>query len=91
MYVPLTVQNKKIGVLSVQSFKKNAYTDYDLGILRNLAVYVAIALENARLYQNTEEEVRQRTAEVTRAMNLGWNGPSGCQNGLTICLKSISA
>ncbi len=22
-------------------------------------------------------------------MNLGWNGPSGCQNGLTICLKSI--
>jgi GAF domain-containing protein len=66
LYVPLTVQNKKIGVISVQSFSKNAYSDYDLGILRNLAVYVAIALENARLYQNTEEEVRQRTLVVTR-------------------------
>lgn len=66
MYVPLTVQDKKIGVISVQSFSKNAYSDYHLGILRNLAVYVAIALENARLYQNTEEEVRQRTLIVTR-------------------------
>jgi GAF domain-containing protein len=66
MYVPLTVQDKKIGVISVQSFSKNAYSDYHLGILRNLAVYAAIALENAQLYQNTEEEVKKRTLVVTR-------------------------
>ncbi len=64
IYIPLTIHDKKIGVISVQSFKKNAYTNYHIGIVRNLAVYVSIALENARLYQNMETEVVQRTREV---------------------------
>ena len=66
IYVPLTIQDKRIGVITVQSFKKNAYTDYHLSIVRNLAVYVSIALENARLYENMEGEVKLRTLEVMR-------------------------
>jgi PAS domain S-box-containing protein len=64
IYIPLTVQDKRIGVLSVQSFKKNAYNDYHLSILRNLAVYVSIALENARHYEDMEQKVLERTKEV---------------------------
>ncbi len=64
IYVPLSIQNKRIGVISVQSFKKNAYTAYHAGIVRNLATYVSIALENARHYENMETEVKLRTQEV---------------------------
>lgn len=64
IYIPLTVKGEKLGVLTVQSFKKNAYTSYHLDILQNLATYIFIALENAKLYQNMEDQVRERTAEV---------------------------
>jgi len=51
IYLPVTYNNKKIGVITAQSFKKNAYTEYHLNILRNLATYAAIALDNADAYR----------------------------------------
>lgn len=67
LYVPLKSKGKKIGVITAQSFEKNAYTEYHLNILKNLAVYVAIALENASLYEGLEEKVRERTEEIRTA------------------------
>ncbi|MFC2130033.1 tetratricopeptide repeat protein [Bacteroidota bacterium] len=56
LYLPLNVKEKRIGVISVQSFEKNAYTDYHLDILRNLSIYVAIALDNAEAYKQIESQ-----------------------------------
>lgn len=64
IYVPLTTINKRVGVLTIQSFNKEAYNEYHLNIIRNLAVYTVIALENALLYENLEGEVAERTAQV---------------------------
>lgn len=64
IYLPLYTKEKKIGVLTVQSFHKNAYSEYQVNILRNLALSVAIALDNASLYENLEEKVKERTEEV---------------------------
>ncbi len=64
IYIPLITKGKTIGVFSVQSFQKNAYSQYHLNILQNLAVYSSTAIENARLYQHMEAEVRERTTEV---------------------------
>ena len=64
IYLPLTSKGKAIGVITVQSFKKNAYSEYHLNILRNLAMYAAIALENASLYNEMEQEVLKRSAEA---------------------------
>jgi len=66
IYLPLFIKKQVIGVISVQSFKKNVYTTYNLDMLRSLAVYVGIALENARGYERVEEKVKERTAEVVR-------------------------
>ncbi|MBN2355422.1 GAF domain-containing protein [candidate division KSB1 bacterium] len=55
LYVPLQHKDKTIGVITSQSFKKNAYTDYHLNMLRNLATYSAIALENADAYRQVRE------------------------------------
>jgi len=67
MYLPLvSKQNKKVGVITIQSFSKNAYTAYHLSIIKNLAVFVNIALENALTYEEVEQKVIARTAEVTK-------------------------
>ena len=64
IYIPLSAKGEKVGVMTVQSFQKNAYTSHHLDILHNLATYVCIGLENAQLYQNMEIQVEQRTAQV---------------------------
>jgi serine phosphatase RsbU (regulator of sigma subunit)/tetratricopeptide (TPR) repeat protein len=56
LYLPLISKKKKIGVITVQSFEKNVYTEYHLDILRNLSLYVAIALENAEAYMKIEKQ-----------------------------------
>jgi PAS domain S-box-containing protein len=66
IYFPLSTNNKKIGVISFQSFKKNTYSEYQIDIIRTLAIYVSTALENARLYANMEAEVKERTVEIVK-------------------------
>jgi PAS domain S-box-containing protein len=66
IYLPLSTANKKVGVITVQSFNKNAYSEYQLNILRNLALYVVNGLENARLYENMEEKVKARTLQIEK-------------------------
>ncbi len=66
MFIPIFGKEKKLGVISVQSFKKNSYTDYHLNILRNLSVHIGIAIDNASLYAHMEDMVQERTVEVTK-------------------------
>lgn len=51
IYLPLIVKDRVLGIITVQSFDKNAYTAYHLDLLENLAAYTAIALDNADAYR----------------------------------------
>jgi signal transduction histidine kinase len=55
LYLPLWHKNKTIGVISAQSYHENAYSDYHVNMLRNLAAYSAIALVNADAYRQLNE------------------------------------
>jgi signal transduction histidine kinase len=64
LYLPLWNKDKVIGVISAQSFSKNAYSDYHVNMLRNLATYSAIALENADAYDHLAALLEElRTAQ----------------------------
>lgn len=54
VYFPLTIGDKRLGVLTVQSFDDNAFTNYSVNIIRNIAIYTKIALENANVYRELE-------------------------------------
>ncbi|MEA3444504.1 MAG: PAS domain S-box protein, partial [Bacteroidota bacterium] len=54
IYLPLNFRKNKIGVITVQSLRTNAYCDFDVNYLQNLAAYIAIALENANTYLQLE-------------------------------------
>lgn len=53
--VPLTSKNRVIGVLNVESDVPSAFDRVDLRLLNTLANQVAVAVENARLYEETEQ------------------------------------
>src|SRR4030095_2734205 len=57
IYLPLKVKEKVQGVITVQSFQKNAYSDYQLYMLRNIAIYATIGLENAESYKKLNQTV----------------------------------
>lgn len=61
MIVPMIVGDTLVGVLDLQSNRPNAFTDDDLRIQTTLSTQVAIAVQNARLYQEQIE-----TAEKLR-------------------------
>jgi signal transduction histidine kinase len=52
MYLPLIYKDRSIGVITAQSFSKNAYNENHLNILRSLATYTAVALDNADAYRS---------------------------------------
>lgn len=57
IYVPLVVQERVIGALEVDNRQsRKPFTDYHITLVSALADYAAIAIENARLYSNSELE-----------------------------------
>jgi len=52
---PLRVGDRMIGVLDIQSSEVNAFADDDTAILQMLADQIAIGIENASLYNKTQE------------------------------------
>ncbi len=57
IYLPLRIKDKTLGVVTVQSFQKDAYSDYHIYMLRNIAIYAAIALENADSYKRLNQTI----------------------------------
>jgi signal transduction histidine kinase/ligand-binding sensor domain-containing protein len=51
IYLPLIAKDRVLGVITIQSFQKNAYSQYHLNLLQNLAAYTTIALDNADAYR----------------------------------------
>ncbi|MGE5251247.1 MAG: GAF domain-containing protein [Bacteroidota bacterium] len=65
--VPILTGEKVIGVIAVQSYQQNAYQQADVSLLQTLAGAMSVALENARLFDETERllnETEQRNAEL---------------------------
>jgi PAS domain S-box-containing protein len=60
--VPLKVRQKVIGVLSMQSYAPDVYTEEQIGLLETIATQAAFAIDNARLYDAALEA--QRAAEA---------------------------
>lgn len=68
--VPLKIGDQVIGVLDVESDRRNAFTQDDLFVLNTLAAQVAIAIEDARLYNLQKEEAYYLNALLQVAQNL---------------------
>jgi len=68
MAVPILVGNNALGMVSMSNYEKeNAFSDSDVRLLQTVVSAMSVALENARLFDETTrllKETEQRTAEL---------------------------
>jgi signal transduction histidine kinase len=66
--VPVRVGEEIVGVLDVQSPRLNAFTENDVTVIETVAGQIAVAIQNARLYEAVRQELseRQRAEEALR-------------------------
>lgn len=64
VFRPLVANGRRIGVVTVQSHRADAYDDRDLEVFRSAAAYAAIALANADAFAAAE----QARADAARAL-----------------------
>jgi sigma-B regulation protein RsbU (phosphoserine phosphatase) len=55
LVIPLLLQDRLIGVLDLESTERHAFTAENERMLATLGSYIAVALENARLYEEARE------------------------------------
>jgi len=70
IHLPLSANERKLGIIVVNSFVKNAYSNKDLVHLQSLASYITIAIDNANAYKtvNAQKEKLQELDNFKEAM-----------------------
>jgi sigma-B regulation protein RsbU (phosphoserine phosphatase) len=65
--IPLLVENQLVGVFTASHPELNAFPPQQLKILQSLSSHIAIALQNARLFQQVRDEREQMTRDALEA------------------------
>ena len=72
MALPLNVRGQTIGVLDVQSTKPGAFSEEDANTLGILADQVAIAIDNARLFGQSQDALNQVQKLIRQYQSQEW-------------------
>lgn len=72
MALPLKSGDHIIGALDVQSTERGAFTDEDIQMLSLLANQVSLAIENARLFEETRKALSESEAASRQATREAW-------------------
>ncbi len=59
LYAPLRLGERVVGVISAQSYEPNAYSPRDVELLEGIGIHVAVALQNARLFEATQTRAQE--------------------------------
>lgn len=70
--LPLMVRNKVLGVLDIQSDQPQAFDADDIDVLQTLADQIAVAIENARLIDETQAALIQLEALTNIRTREAW-------------------
>jgi len=81
MALPLTIRRTIIGALDVQSVAPNAFTSSDVSILSLLADQIAIAIDNARLLEETQNALAETQAVFREYTAEAWQKKSAAVLG----------
>ena len=80
MALPLISRNRVIGALDVQSTEQGAFSQEDVQMLSLLANQVSLAIENARLFDETRRALSEAEAISRQTVREAWNKLPAEQN-----------
>ena len=66
LITPLKSEGEVIGVVQVMSYKNNAYSQYHLNFLGALSLQISLSINNAKLFQQAQEDIKLRTQAETQ-------------------------
>jgi GAF domain-containing protein/HAMP domain-containing protein len=72
--LPMLVGDRVLGALNVQSTKESDFGPQVIETMQNMAGQVAIALENARLFQEAQHNIREMRTIQQQYLLEGWSG-----------------
>jgi GAF domain-containing protein len=84
--VPLRFSGEIIGALSTQSYQAKAFIEHDLKLLETFADHIAIAIQNARLFEQTQRTLAE--TEILYQASAELNAVHNFSEILTILCKS---
>jgi len=89
--IPLKVGERLLGVLDLQDPRPNAFDPDDIPVLEFLADQVALAIENARLYEAEQRRTRQLSAVmlIAQAVNSSLDPTTVLQRALERTLEMV--
>ena len=67
LIIPIIYNNKLIGIIGLDSNKPYAFTQEDIEKLSFMIPIIGLAIENAKLYEQLEKELEEKTIEEKRA------------------------
>jgi GAF domain-containing protein len=70
--LPLLIRNRVLGVLDIQSDRPQAFGTEDIDVLQTLSDQIAIAIENARLLDETQAAIMQLEALTSSRTREAW-------------------
>lgn len=73
LVVPLIHQGKVIGVLDLEHTRRGYYSESHVRTMTTLAAQIAIAVENARLYERIVKEERRLERDLAMAREIQWH------------------
>ncbi|MBE2223121.1 MAG: PAS domain-containing protein [Anaerolineae bacterium] len=73
MVIPLVSRGETIGALTVQSRQESIFTSEDATVYQIMAGQLAIALENARLFAQVEQELEEAKEALRKYVRKGWS------------------
>ncbi len=94
MTVPLIYHDRVIGVIDLESPQLNYFTDEHVRILSTLAPQIAVAIENARLYDRVVNSEARMERDLARAREIQLHlMPALCPTipGLEVCARFLPA
>jgi GAF domain-containing protein len=71
--LPLVSRGEAIGALTIQSAAEAAFSDEDVAVLQTMADQVANAIENVRLFNRSQEALREMEATQRRYQRRAWS------------------
>ena len=77
---PLTIENKAIGALDVQSTQESAFNEDDIRTLTFLANQVSLTIENSRLFDAAQKSLAESEALSRQYVRQAWNRLPNEQN-----------
>jgi GAF domain-containing protein len=69
VFVPLILEDRVLGLISVQSPQRQAYDKRTVGTVRAIGAYIAIAIENSRLFKRVLDSESSLRLEHTALLN----------------------